>query len=302
MSFLLALDTVTDLCRCALYQGRHCLARQSDAIGKGHGEHLIGQIEKLFQQTKLDKNALSHIAVTTGPGSFTGMRIGVAVARSLALALGIEAVGMSRFDCIHHAVRQQLLEKKCNGSKELERSVEDLSETKKTLEQALPCAVILPAVQDKFALQIFSGAGIALEPPYQTTAAELIAQLPQPVILAGDLGQDAVVILKNHELDENKILKVSPEAEFDALAALSLEQFLKTGSHFSEKNRGKNKGLERSVKDLSETKTALALPSPQQHPSPLYMRPPDAKPAITNHIAGQNHATAAPLPNPPAGR
>jgi tRNA threonylcarbamoyl adenosine modification protein YeaZ len=69
-------------------------------IGKGHAERLIGVIERALDQAGLAYADLGRIGVSIGPGSFTGVRVGVATARGLALALGIPAVGVNTLEAL----------------------------------------------------------------------------------------------------------------------------------------------------------------------------------------------------------
>lgn len=64
-------------------------------IGRGHAERLLPMIEELLGETGLTYDALTRIAVVTGPGTFTGLRIGLSVARGLALSLDIACVGLT---------------------------------------------------------------------------------------------------------------------------------------------------------------------------------------------------------------
>ena len=67
----------------------------SEAIGRGHAEHLGPQVEQVIQDCGIVPGALDRICVATGPGSFAGTRVGVAFARGLALATGAQALGVS---------------------------------------------------------------------------------------------------------------------------------------------------------------------------------------------------------------
>ena len=91
---LLAIDTTGSDCSVALrVAGQPDLCR-TDAIGRGHAEHLAPMVAELLKQAGLSPAQLTRIGVTTGPGSFAGSRVGVAFARGLALAAGAEAVGI----------------------------------------------------------------------------------------------------------------------------------------------------------------------------------------------------------------
>ena len=67
---------------------------------RGHAEALFPMIEEVLAEAKACYADLTRIAVCTGPGSFTGLRIGIAAARGLALGLGIPAVGVSRLEAL----------------------------------------------------------------------------------------------------------------------------------------------------------------------------------------------------------
>ena len=96
----LALDTAGPFCSTALVSGAGTLALESEQIGRGHAERLMPMIEDILQRAGCAYRDLDRIAVTTGPGSFTGVRIGISAARGLALALGIDAVGIGVLDAL----------------------------------------------------------------------------------------------------------------------------------------------------------------------------------------------------------
>jgi N6-L-threonylcarbamoyladenine synthase len=94
---LLVIDTSGPECAAGIYDAgtARMLSLQSETIGKGHAEILPGMVEAAARDADLPLNALDRIAVIIGPGSFTGIRVGVAMARGLALSLGIPAVGVT---------------------------------------------------------------------------------------------------------------------------------------------------------------------------------------------------------------
>lgn len=98
----LAIDTATNLCAAGLYdaEDKQLLAEQSDDIGRGHAEHLLGIIDQVLASANLSFEDIDKVAVSIGPGSFTGIRVGVATARSLGLALNKPVVGVSTLDAI----------------------------------------------------------------------------------------------------------------------------------------------------------------------------------------------------------
>ena len=94
---ILAIDTALPAVSvCVLDAGSSVpVARASIPMEKGHAEALMPLVARVMAQVEGGFASLGRIAVTVGPGSFTGIRIGVAAARGIALARGVEAVGVS---------------------------------------------------------------------------------------------------------------------------------------------------------------------------------------------------------------
>jgi tRNA threonylcarbamoyladenosine biosynthesis protein TsaB len=99
---LLAIDTAADLCAACVFdtEAGGELGRSVLDLGKGHAEHLIGVIDTSLAAAGIGYADLGMIAVCVGPGSFTGVRVGVSTARGLALALGIPAAGVSSLEAL----------------------------------------------------------------------------------------------------------------------------------------------------------------------------------------------------------
>ncbi|MBO1024770.1 tRNA (adenosine(37)-N6)-threonylcarbamoyltransferase complex dimerization subunit type 1 TsaB [Ochrobactrum sp. SD129] len=99
---ILALDTASSWCAAAVYDSGTdtVLAEISENIGKGHAEVLMDYIEQAMTQSGIAMAKLDRVAVNVGPGSFTGVRIGVSAARGFALALDRPALGVSAFDAL----------------------------------------------------------------------------------------------------------------------------------------------------------------------------------------------------------
>ena len=94
---ILAIDTALPAVSvCVLDSGaQQPLVSESFPLERGHAEALMPMVARVMAQVESGFASLDRIAVTVGPGSFTGIRIGVAAARGIALARGIEAVGVS---------------------------------------------------------------------------------------------------------------------------------------------------------------------------------------------------------------
>jgi tRNA threonylcarbamoyl adenosine modification protein YeaZ len=91
---ILVLDTSLEACSVGILDGERSAGR-SEIVLRGHAEKLFGMVESAMAEAGLDFPDLDRIAVTVGPGSFTGVRIGVAAARGFALVTGRAAIGLS---------------------------------------------------------------------------------------------------------------------------------------------------------------------------------------------------------------
>ncbi|MEA2934681.1 MAG: tRNA threonylcarbamoyladenosine biosynthesis protein TsaB [Variibacter sp.] len=94
---ILAIDTALAACSAAVFDAAtdELLASESPEMQRGHAEALMPLIVRVMDAARLDFADLDRIAVTVGPGSFTGLRVGIAAARGIALAAGRQAVGVS---------------------------------------------------------------------------------------------------------------------------------------------------------------------------------------------------------------
>lgn len=97
MTPLLAIDTSAAHCAAALLLGDRVAVRV-EPMAKGQAERLIPLLEELLAAEGFGWRDLAAIGVGTGPGNFTGLRIGVSAARGLALGLGVPAIGVSGFE------------------------------------------------------------------------------------------------------------------------------------------------------------------------------------------------------------
>lgn len=97
---ILALDTCVDACSVAVWADGRSLAKISEPMQRGHQERLAPMVTEALAQAGLTPSQLDRIAVTTGPGSFTGLRVGLAFAKSLALALHRPCVGVGSLEAL----------------------------------------------------------------------------------------------------------------------------------------------------------------------------------------------------------
>lgn len=94
---VLAIDTALKACSAAVLDtgSGGIIAGESLPMARGHAEALIPLISRVMKQAALAFDDLDRVAVTTGPGSFTGLRVGIAAARAIALSAGKPAFGVS---------------------------------------------------------------------------------------------------------------------------------------------------------------------------------------------------------------
>jgi tRNA threonylcarbamoyl adenosine modification protein YeaZ len=94
---VLAIDTALAACSAAVLDTEYggIVASESLPMLRGHAEALLPLLQRVMQQAHFSFSDIDRIAVTTGPGSFTGLRVGIAAARGLALAAEKPAVGLS---------------------------------------------------------------------------------------------------------------------------------------------------------------------------------------------------------------
>lgn len=135
---LLAFDSSAAHCAAALHLGDRMVTRV-EPMAKGQAERLMPFLEELLQHEGLAWRDLAAIGVGTGPGNFTGLRIGVSAARGLSLGLGIPAIGVTGFEAA-------------------------------ALEHPRPVTIALPAPRDHLWLQRLTDAGA--EAPRLAPAAE----------------------------------------------------------------------------------------------------------------------------------
>ncbi|MEE9313985.1 MAG: tRNA (adenosine(37)-N6)-threonylcarbamoyltransferase complex dimerization subunit type 1 TsaB [Rhizobiaceae bacterium] len=152
---LLAIDTSGPFCSAAIADGTKVISSQSEELGRGHAERLMPLLEELLDQALVEWTDVTKVACTTGPGSFTGLRVGLATARGLALALNCPCVGVSVFEAM-------------------------------ATNQPMPLGVVMDAKRDQLWLQTFNKDGDAFGKPLATPIADALSHIPPTVFhLAG---------------------------------------------------------------------------------------------------------------------
>lgn len=161
MTTILALDTSTTGCSAAVWRDGAVLARRYAEMARGQSEALAPMVKAVMAESGVAFAALDLVAATVGPGAFTGIRVGLATARGIALAAGVPAVGVTTPEAVAAAVP---VEERAGGD-------------------------VLVAVESKRAdvfVQLFDA---ELAPVFEPRAVlpEAVAELLRgPVLLAGD--------------------------------------------------------------------------------------------------------------------
>ena len=104
---ILALDTAGNSCSAALWRDGNIAAEAYEAMPRGQSERLLPMIQGVLATAALGFEDLDGLAVTVGPGAFTGVRIGLAAARGLALAQGLPLLGVTSFDVVASTVTEE---------------------------------------------------------------------------------------------------------------------------------------------------------------------------------------------------
>jgi tRNA threonylcarbamoyladenosine biosynthesis protein TsaB len=97
---ILALDTCLAACSVAILDGERVLAARSEPMARGHQERLAPLAAELMIEAALPFSALARIGATLGPGSFTGLRVGIAFAKGLGAALSVPVVGVGVLEAL----------------------------------------------------------------------------------------------------------------------------------------------------------------------------------------------------------
>jgi len=102
---ILGIETATPLVGCAIGGYEGVLASFHAARGRRHAETLVPAISFVAEQARIDLREVSVVAVDVGPGLYTGLRVGLATAKSIAQALRVPMIGLSSLDLLAYQVR-----------------------------------------------------------------------------------------------------------------------------------------------------------------------------------------------------
>jgi tRNA threonylcarbamoyladenosine biosynthesis protein TsaB len=104
---ILGIETATEVCSVALVRGGKVMAERSVNEKNIHSERLLSLIDEVLTETRSTMTTVKGIAVSIGPGSFTGLRIGLSTAKGLAMACGLPIIAVPTLDGIAEQFRRR---------------------------------------------------------------------------------------------------------------------------------------------------------------------------------------------------
>jgi tRNA threonylcarbamoyladenosine biosynthesis protein TsaB len=171
---ILAFDSSGNGCSAAVWEEGRIVAREFEVRPTGQAERLVPMIERVLAASGRGFEALALLAVTVGPGAFTGVRIGIATAQGLALGTGLPCLGLSSLETVARGVPDRLL-----AGRRL--------------------VVALDSRREELFLQSFDARRRPLDAPALAPVAEWFAP-PEPLLLAGDGAPRLAAHLKRHDM------------------------------------------------------------------------------------------------------
>ncbi|MEE3626238.1 tRNA (adenosine(37)-N6)-threonylcarbamoyltransferase complex dimerization subunit type 1 TsaB [Nitrospirillum sp. BR 11752] len=207
----LGIDTATSVCAVALWRfdpatgHSEALAARAEPLSRGQAERLLPLVGEVLAQAGLDYAAIDRHGVTIGPGAFTGLRVGLAAARGLALASGRPLMGVTGLEAFAHA------------------AVHGLGGPLVPAGRSAPLLVAIDSRREDFYLQAFDPAGAPLSPPEAVLPADVpafAARFAGPPLLLGDAAPAVAAVLAAAGCDHT-VAALAPEGPALAVARLA---------------------------------------------------------------------------------
>jgi tRNA threonylcarbamoyladenosine biosynthesis protein TsaB len=180
---ILAFDTALDACSVAVCETDRVIAHRHEVLSKGHAERLLPMIELALADAGTQFQDIELVAVTVGPGTFTGIRIGLSAARGIALTTGVKVAGVTTLAAI------------AEGARESSAAAEETA-----------IAVLHDARRGELFCQIFSS-DVDSPPPELIALTDAVSMIP-----AGP----AMVVGSGVRQVEEQILKYRPDVRFSS--------------------------------------------------------------------------------------
>lgn len=110
MAYILNIETATHICSVSLSKNGNVIALKESNEDKTHAELLTVFIDEILKEKNIKPTTLTAIAVSEGPGSYTGLRIGISVAKGLCYGLKIPLISVSTLEAMANGAREQVSE------------------------------------------------------------------------------------------------------------------------------------------------------------------------------------------------
>jgi hypothetical protein len=179
---LLVVDTATTTAVIALGTPDGALiATRSWLAGYRHGEELLARVEGLLAEQRIDRRDLGGLVVGTGPGAFTGLRVGIATVKGLAYALGLPVVGVPTGEALLEAARAALASPDGGGGRQGLVLVQPAGQSDRVLTRPGTPSRILPG-----------GADPELGPGERLVAVDLAGRDDDDAVGLGTLARDGL--------------------------------------------------------------------------------------------------------------
>jgi tRNA threonylcarbamoyladenosine biosynthesis protein TsaB len=108
MEKILHIETATDVCSVAVSVGEEIISLREVAIGKSHAGILTVFINNILEEANFSASSLDAVAVSMGPGSYTGLRIGVSVAKGICYGLNLPLIGVPTLESMYLGMKKTL--------------------------------------------------------------------------------------------------------------------------------------------------------------------------------------------------
>jgi tRNA threonylcarbamoyladenosine biosynthesis protein TsaB len=166
VTLLLALDTSTRTASVALHDGEQVLSETTWLAGREHSARLLVEVEAGLQRINRTASDLTGLVVARGPGSFTGVRVAISVAKGVAAARGLPLWGVSTLDTLAQQAWQP----------------------------DLPVRAVIEAGRGRYATALYD-VGECVEAPRLATLPQLRELVDRPTLVIGELTQEARLAL-----------------------------------------------------------------------------------------------------------
>ncbi|MBX3506762.1 MAG: tRNA (adenosine(37)-N6)-threonylcarbamoyltransferase complex dimerization subunit type 1 TsaB [Parvibaculum sp.] len=199
---LLAFDTAQGALSAAIMDGEGVLVSSFEPRTRGHAEALMPLLETMLAEAALGFADLDALAVTVGPGTFTGLRVGLAAARGLALARSLPLVGVTTLEAV------------------AEPAGAEADET---------CVALFDARRDEVYMQAFSSSLAPLTPPLLVALDEAPAHLPEGKAVLVGTGAELLGARLEAEGRPFRLSPAKPQPEAQAVGRIALARIAAQG-------------------------------------------------------------------------